>query len=95
MTPTRYNKRWTRRLREYGFSAEDAKVLSLATFGSDEANTILSVNFVATFDQPLLNNWEIHQSAIQSRLNAMKSDIAAPYNQAMLPQVTRPTLIEF
>ncbi len=50
MEPTRYHKRWTRRLRASGFSAEDAQVLWLATFGSDKAADILSVNFVATND---------------------------------------------
>jgi hypothetical protein len=32
---TRYFRRWARRLREHGFSREDAAILALATFGTD------------------------------------------------------------
>jgi hypothetical protein len=32
---TRYFKRWARRLRQMNFTREDAKVLSLATFGTE------------------------------------------------------------
>ena len=33
--PTRYTRRWARRLREANFDREDAYLLSLATFGTD------------------------------------------------------------
>jgi hypothetical protein len=33
----RYFQRWTRRLREYGFSSEDAAVLSYGSFDLDES----------------------------------------------------------
>jgi len=33
--PTRYTRRWARRLREANFNREDAYLLSLATFGTD------------------------------------------------------------
>jgi len=34
--PTRYFKRWARRLRQRTFSREDAKILALGTFGTDQ-----------------------------------------------------------
>jgi DNA-binding transcriptional MocR family regulator len=33
--PTRYFKRWSRRLRDQGFAREDAAVLALGTFGTN------------------------------------------------------------
>ncbi len=32
---TRYTRRWARRLREHGFTREDAVILSLGTFGAE------------------------------------------------------------
>ena len=46
----RYFKRWARRLREYGFTREDAKVLGLATYGTDAAGEVLGVEVIVTFD---------------------------------------------
>ena len=59
MQAGRYFKRWARRLRGYGFTYEDAKVLSLGTFGTREAGDILGTDTVITFDQPLINNYEL------------------------------------
>ena len=53
----RYFKRWAHRLREHGFTREDAKVLSLGTFGTDTTGAILGVGTVVTFDRPLINNF--------------------------------------
>jgi hypothetical protein len=92
--PTRYFKRWARRLRGYGFTKEDAAVLALATFGTNETGGILGVAFVATFDQPMITQWGIQQPAIRGRLEAMLADISAPYNQAKLPRVLRPEQIK-
>ncbi len=88
--PTRYFKRWARRLRGHGFTREDAAVLALATFGTDENATILGMHFVATFDQPMINHWATRQVAIQERLTAMQDDIPMPYRYVSLPQVLRP-----
>ena len=54
---TRYFKRWARRLRDYGFTKEDAEVLALATFGTNQNADILGMHVVATFDQPMINQW--------------------------------------
>ncbi len=85
-----YYKRWTRRLREHGFSREDAATLAFATFGTNEVGEILGAHFFATYDQALLNNWTIQYDAIQEHLGAMQRDIHAPYCKARLPKVLRP-----
>lgn len=89
--PTRYFKRWSRRLREQGFTREDAAILALATFASlDDA--FLSMHYVATFDQHMINNWQNQQNAIQTRFQAMHADLIKPYTDAKLPQVIHPHL---
>lgn len=94
IVPARYFKRWTRRLRDYSFTKEDAAVLALGTFGTNEAKNILGVKIVATFDQPMINQWSVKQSAILKRLEAIRENVPAPYNQAELPQVLRPEQID-
>ena len=92
--PTRYFKRWARRLQEYGFSSEDAGVLAVATFGTDREGTILGMHAVVTFDQPLINQWTVQHTTIQTHLSAMRRDLPMPYSQAGLPLVLRPEDIE-
>ncbi|MFN2108674.1 MAG: hypothetical protein ACK2UI_03345 [Anaerolineae bacterium] len=93
--PTQYYKRWTRRLRSCGFAREDAAVLALATFGTDEEATILGMHFVATYDQPLINNWTVQEEILRTRLETMQHDIPVPYCDALLPKVLRPEQIVF
>jgi hypothetical protein len=50
MQAGRYFKRWTRRLQEHGFTREDAKILGLGTFGTDEAGEILGVQAIIILD---------------------------------------------
>lgn len=40
----RYFTRWARRLKGYGFTPEDAAVLALATFGTDEERSFLGTH---------------------------------------------------
>lgn len=90
--PAHYFKRWARRLRDFGFAREDAAILALATFGTDEEGTILGMDFVATYDQRMIRHWSGQREAIQDRLAAMRQDIPPPYSHAILPQVERPEL---
>jgi hypothetical protein len=55
--PGRYFKRWARRLRETGFTREDAKVLALGTFGTDAEGAVLGVQVVVTYDRPMMRKW--------------------------------------
>jgi len=88
--PTRYFKRWARRLRDYGFTKEDAEVLALATFSTNKDADILGMHAVATFDQPMINQWTAQQEAIQIRLESMQRNLTVPYSHARLPKVQRP-----
>ena len=84
---SRYVKRWARRLREYGFTREDALVLALATYGTDSEGNILGVDALITLDQPFLNNFHAHQAELQSRLGSMTDGLLEPYSNARLPVV--------
>ncbi|MFH1908935.1 MAG: hypothetical protein ABIL11_16400 [Chloroflexota bacterium] len=57
--PTRYFTRWSRRLQEFGFTPEDARVLALASFGSNQDGNILGMHWVATYDQPSMSLWRV------------------------------------
>lgn len=88
--PTHYYKRWARRLRSHGFSREDAEILALGTFSTNETATIVGMHFVATYDQPLLNNWAAQKDIIQTHLSAMQQDIPLPYCKTFLPKILFP-----
>jgi len=88
--PTRYFKRWSRRLRDQGFTREDAAILALGTFGTSPAADVLGMHFVATLDRPMLNHWQTRQRTIQERLVAMQRQLDPPYRDAFLPQIRRP-----
>ncbi len=85
--PTRYYKRWSRRLRAFGFTREDANVLGFGTFGTDDEESFLGVDEVWTFDKPMVNLFEIAGEQIQKKLTAMKRDLEPPYDAAKLPEV--------
>ncbi len=91
--PARYFRRWARRLRDYNFTREDAAMLALATFGTNDKGTLWGMHVVATYDQPMLNHWHLQQASIQARFADMKRDLTLPYNHAVLPDVLRPEQI--
>ncbi|RLC80346.1 MAG: hypothetical protein DRI61_05985 [Chloroflexi bacterium] len=78
MKATRYFKRWARRLREYGFTREDAKLLALG------------VQAILTFDLSLLNNYQLKRSHIEKRLDEMRKALPTPFNLVKLPSVMLP-----
>jgi len=86
----RYFKRWARRLREQTFTREDAKVLALGTFGTDEAGQILGVHTIVTYDQPMLRKWDQDREKIAQRLQDMTTNLQAPFDRATLPDVRLP-----
>ncbi len=92
--PTHYFKRWARRLRDYGFTREDAAILALGTFSTSKENDVLGMDFVATFDQPMIHQWTMQYPAIQNHLAAMQENLPDPYRQALLPQVNLPQYIK-
>ena len=90
MEPTRYFKRWARRLRGYGFTGEDAKVLSLGTFGTDEAGQILGVKVIITLDQSFINNLKANEPVLEEKLRAMAVNLSPPFCEAVLPRLVQP-----
>lgn len=91
MQASRYFKRWARRLRGYGFTREDAKVLSLGTFGTRKAGDILGADAIITLDQSFINNYQAQLDALQERLRAMTVNLLPPFCNAMLPVLMQPT----
>ena len=87
----RYTRRWARRLREHGFTREDAVILSLGTFGTDLAGGILGVDAVITLDLPFINNFHTHKTTLNRRLRAMTRQLPAPFRHASLPELWQPT----
>jgi hypothetical protein len=83
-----YFQRWARRLREHGFTPEDAKILSYGTFGINP--TGLGVTTIFTFDQPFISNFENHKETLIRRLKAMTAQLRTPYNEAQLPEMIQP-----
>lgn len=88
--PTRYFKRWARRLRDYGFTREDAAMLALATFSTNADGSMLGMHALATFDQPMMNQWAKQITNVEDRLQQMRNDLHEPYTSAVLPEVLRP-----
>jgi hypothetical protein len=86
----RYFKRWARRLREAGFTREDAKVLALGTFGTDTEGTVLGVHKVVTYDRPLATKWVLERLVLQERLTRMTEVLDVPFRHARLPDVVHP-----
>lgn len=83
----RYLKRWARRLRNLGFTNEDAILISNASFGVDITRRTLGSEVLVTLDKAMIRNFNHHESTIVSRFNAMKHNLDAPYNQAILPEL--------
>lgn len=90
MQAGRYFKRWARRLRGYGFTREDAKVLSLGTFGTRKAGDILGADAIVTLDQRLINNYQAQLDVLQERLGAMTVSLLPPFCNAVLPVLMQP-----
>lgn len=86
----RYFKRWAHRLREQGFTREDAKLLSLGVFGAEVGGSILGVETIVTLDRPLINHYRQRRARLNDQLAAMTVSLDMPYSAARLPQVTHP-----
>jgi hypothetical protein len=88
--PVRYFKRWARRLRGHGFTREDAKVLALATFGSELPFRRLGAEWIMTYDRALIHHVSHLRGQIIKRLKAMTAQLHAPYTAAQSPIVYTP-----
>lgn len=86
----RYFKRWARRLREHGFTREDANVLALGTFGYDPIHKILGASAIVTLDHHFINSYEQHRPTLARRLPAMTRQLTLPFRDAALPELWTP-----
>jgi len=88
--PSRYFKRWARRLRGRTFTREDAKVLALGTFGTDGSGQILGVHIIVTYDRPMLTKWELERDRLSEALANVTINLQGPFAKAGLPNVQLP-----
>ena len=91
LSPTRYHARWSRRIRETtGLTREDAAMIALSSFGSDERGGILGTHGLVTYDQPMINGYLNHLPRLERRLQAMAAQLPAPFRRVTLPRVATP-----
>jgi len=92
--PSRYQRRWARRLRQaYGFEREDAHHLALASFGEGSEPSIFCANFFVTFDLRLIERFQTFHTDIDHRLKRMTCQLLMPYRDAELPEVLTPQVV--
>jgi hypothetical protein len=91
--PVKYTARWARRLRQAGFGREDAYLLALATFGTNQIKlgSILGVHVVITYDLRMQSHFQDVRPHLNERLHRMTAQLTSPYDQARLPEVYTPS----
>ena len=89
VTPSKYFRRWARRLRGLGYTREDAKLLSLGTFGMYEEKLVEGCKII-TYDLRLINKYKLDYDRIQLELEKMRRSLKPPYRIVGLPKVVAP-----
>lgn len=90
--PTRYARRWARRLRKFGFGREDALMISMGSFSTDEPykGRLLGAGKIITLDKRMHERFQIHQEEINSTFRNMITALEAPFNSVQLPEIEIP-----
>lgn len=83
----RYLRRWARRLRDVGFSPEDAIVLAYGSFGLELHAQGIGVEAVITNDLKLRTNFTARFSAIRDSFENMVTQLPEPHRELTLPRV--------
>ena len=84
----RYLRRWARRLRDYGFSPEDAIVLAYGSFGVAVGATLQTgVEMLVTADLKLAARYHDAFADIEARFSEMVSSLPSEYAGLALPQI--------
>lgn len=83
----RYLRRWARRLREEGFSPEDAIVIAYGSFGVDLHSQRVGVEVVITNDLRLAANFSTRITAIRNHFEQMIIQLPEPYRGLTLPKI--------
>jgi hypothetical protein len=86
----KYLRRWARRLREEGFSREDALILANATFGVDQQRKTLGAEVIITTDLGLVTKFNGDSGHIEARLRRMTAQLKPPHAGARIPDVVTP-----
>ena len=91
LSPGPYARRWARRAREVASLApEDAMMLALASFGTDDSGAILGVSVLATYDQGLIRTLQDRRPILEDRLQVMLAALNLPFRSVGLPRVMSP-----
>lgn len=77
-------------MRAEGFTYEDAKVIALGTFGTDETGIRLGASAIITGDLHLMRNYGNRLPTIQRRLKALTAQLLPPFRDAALPVILSP-----
>lgn len=83
----RYLRRWSRRLRSFAFSREDACVIAYGSFGVDAHSEIPNIEALITNDVRLVTNFEYQYARIKDRFVRMVVNLPDPYLKIKLPVV--------
>jgi hypothetical protein len=83
----RYLRRWARRLRDVGFSPEDAIMLAYGSFGLDLHAQRIGVEAVITNDLKLKTNFTARFLTIRDSFENMVTQLPEPYRESTLPRV--------
>jgi hypothetical protein len=96
LNKARYLRRWARRLKEFGFSSEDAIILAYGSFGLDVGSQRVGVDAIITTDIRLAEHYNRRYTEIKSRFNDMILNLPESYRRLPLPQiVTTATVLTF
>ena len=83
----RYLRRWARRLRDAGFSPEDAIVIAYGSFGVSRDRTSVGLDVIVTTDLKMAARYDQNFNVIQARFNHMRMNLTPAYAAHRLPQV--------
>lgn len=83
----RYLRRWARRIKDFGFSPEDAIVLAYGSFGVHPKSPTVGVDAIITTDIGLAENYNRRYFAIEGRFRDMVLNLSEFYGALTLPQV--------
>lgn len=86
----KYLKRWARRLTDFNFTYEDAKIISYSSFGINLINQKLGTDVIITNDQKLIDRYNLNFNDIENRFTRMVVSLAPPYQNASLPNILTP-----
>jgi hypothetical protein len=86
--PTKYHKRWIRRLQEItSFTREDAVQLAYGTFSTNQKGSMLGVTFIYSTDKKLATEYKNQYSKIEDRFHSMIQQFEKPFSKATLPEI--------